>query len=380
VTRPLLILATLAGLLAPGPADADPIELEDPAGDDSGPGTYRYPGGPLLQPGALDLTAVALEADGEDVIVRATLRSRVRWARGVRIAEDQTADVFGVQVDVYVDRDRVYGSGRTEAIPGRRLAVSPADAWDVAIVLTPLPARLRSALGRDPELARVVIVPDQVRVRGRTIEARVRAYELGGFPQAGWAYGAATSSPTFSTSIEPWIDGDSASANTLYIREVTPQLGTCGRWQEAHDGTPCTFGGCDPCGGHPRVLDVLAPAQIDQAALLRAYDPAVGRLATLPMIQPDGTATRPETGPTTPEPPRSLPVADADGSLLTVVAPSGSSERFSEGLLVDALDEGGRKVGKAVVVRVTGDVVVLELVGRTAGEARAITVPTANGP
>src|SRR5699024_1696168 len=55
--------------IATGTAPGDVLfRVEDPAGDDHGPGTYRYPDDAAFIPGSFDLLSVEATDDGEDVL------------------------------------------------------------------------------------------------------------------------------------------------------------------------------------------------------------------------------------------------------------------------------------------------------------------------
>ena len=361
MTRPLLTLATL--LLLAGSARAEPIVLTDPPGDDHGPGTYRYPGGPLLVEGALDLVEVVLTEDGDTTVVEARFQRRIRVEKNVRLAEDETRTVFAQQVDIYIDQDGVPGSGSTATIPGRRLRLPAESAWERAIVLTPVPERVARAVDGVTTLG-VVLTPLDVRVSGNKLSARIPTAQLGGSPSRTWGYAVAVSSATFSSSVATLLDSDSAAALNVYTRDVTPAVGTCGSWRESFDGSPCTFGECAPCGGHPRVMDVLVPPGGSALPALNRYSES--EPAVLPVVYPAGrperTAAEPAETPQT-APGATLPVIDTDGDLLTARVTQLSAVKGVEpGRIVDILDGHGTPTGKAVVVKVLDGVLVLRTV------------------
>ncbi len=147
-------LALVPAACAHGPERAGPAwTLTDPAGDDHGDGDLTYPGRGEPSPGELDL--VALRA----FPVKGGTELEVELARSVRRPDGRTVSSTGeslselaslgfhtFNLDLYVDVDRTPGSGRTEALPGRKLSFDAAAAWDKAIVLTPRPADARSIL------------------------------------------------------------------------------------------------------------------------------------------------------------------------------------------------------------------------------------------
>ena len=52
---------------------------------------------------------------------------------GTLLTDIATLGFYTFNVDIYVDTDRVPGSGRTAMLPGRKAEVDPASAWEKAI-------------------------------------------------------------------------------------------------------------------------------------------------------------------------------------------------------------------------------------------------------
>lgn len=346
----------VALLLLPALAMADTIVLTDAEGDAHGPGTYVYPGPPLLPEGALDLDQVLLHDKGDTVEIEVRLHRRIRTV-DVRLSADDPRTVFAPQVDLYIDQGP---GGATACVPGRQVAFPAGFAWDRVVVLTSVPDKVATSLSGRPELG-AALVPYDVRVRGRTLVARVRTAELGGAPSPDWSYAVAVTSATFATSVAAAIDPTSAAARNAFTREVAPTVGSCANWAEAVDGSPCTFGGCAPCGGHPRVLDALDAPGLPSPQALADY--GGGRLAELPVVTPSG---RPRAEapiePQTP-PPGTLQVIDIDGDLITSPTPSADAGNpVAPGRIVDILDARSQPVGKAVVVKVLDGLLLLRTV------------------
>lgn len=348
-------------LLLPTLAAADTLVLTDAEGDAHGPGGYVYPGPPLLPEGALDLDEVILQDKGDTVEIEVRLHRRIRTALA-RLATDDQRTVFAPQIDIYIDQDHVAGSGATVCVPGRQVGFPAGFAWDRVIVLTAVPDKVTSSVDGRPELG-VALVPYDVRVRGRTLSARVRKTDLGGSPSTDWSFAVAVSSATFSTSVAAAIDPTSSAARNVFTREVTPTVGSCANWEEAVDGSPCTFGGCSPCAGHPRVLDALDAPDLPSPQALADYSAPEGRLATLPVYTPSGRALVAPTAPTTAGADDTLQVIDIDGDLITSPAPApGGANAVAPGRIVDILDARNQPVGKAVVVKVLDGLLVLRTI------------------
>ncbi len=67
-------------------------------------------------------------------------------AAGTTVADLARHGFYTLNLDVYVDRDRAEGSGRTDTLPGRNLVLAPGSAWEKALVLTPRPYEARDVL------------------------------------------------------------------------------------------------------------------------------------------------------------------------------------------------------------------------------------------
>lgn len=183
------------------------LDLADPEGDDVGDGSLIYPREPIAEPGDLDLRSLRVWAEGDHLRFEATFRNPVRDPAQVKSGLLGSEDLslfarrgfYAFNLDIYLDLDRVPGSGHTALLPGRRARVDPAHAWERAIVLTPraelMRRQLRDALAETPgapsgaALDRViddaVFFVRDVRVRGRTVTFSVPARFVDGKGLAG---------------------------------------------------------------------------------------------------------------------------------------------------------------------------------------------------
>lgn len=179
------------------------ISVEDPEGDDNGDGSLVYPRDNAFVRGDLDLRSLRVVPEGADLRVEATFRNAIRHPSTVispgmgseSLAVFSRNGFFSFNLDIYIDTDRIAGSGNTVTLPGRRATIAPAHAWEKAIVLTPRPELMKrefiNAL-RETSSANVadvvatvdksVFFPTQVRVQGRTVSFVVPASFLS--PQA----------------------------------------------------------------------------------------------------------------------------------------------------------------------------------------------------
>ena len=188
---PLAVLAQTTPLL----------DISDPEGDDVGDGTLVYPRDSAFAPGDLDLRSLRVFADGRDLRFEATFRNLIRSPASARPpglgSEDLSAfarrGFYAFNLDIYLDTDRVAGSGNTVTLPGRRASIDPAHAWEKAIVLTPRPELMKrqfadalqeatpavSAAEVEATIDRSVFFATDVRVRGRTVSFMVPGSFIG---------------------------------------------------------------------------------------------------------------------------------------------------------------------------------------------------------
>jgi hypothetical protein len=177
---------------------------------------------------------------------------------------------------VYIDRDP--SAGVTEAVPGRRVRFAPEHAWDVAVVLTPQPFVVRSAL-EDWAVGRErVLVPNNVTSLHRTVRARVDVGELGGAPDETWGYQVVVTGASWQANFDAYrrLVGSHAP-NALTMKVTTIPEATA-------------FGGGELHDFHPYAIDLLTKRGQDQGHILRGFDAEAQRYAAIPMIYVDEQA------------------------------------------------------------------------------------------
>jgi hypothetical protein len=312
----VVALSTLSGPAVPGAAAtaAAPVfSVHDPVGDDAGDGTLVYPSRGDLMPGDLDLVSFAARLEKSGTVFEAT------FARPIRVADRRPVDAAGVtldrlarfglytlNLDVYVDRDRVAGSGRTAMLPGRRAEVDSATAWERAICVTPRPHEARAALVRmrlkaardslertsprvdredvqrlelaiEAEIDSTILFPTRITVTGRTLRFFVPAAFLGGQAQDAWAYAVAVSGADLLQRVDLRLGvlGGPAIATGLMILPVAP-----GRPEDRFGG------GRENDALQPPLVDVLIAPQRSQADALKDYDRHTQRPARLRGVVP----------------------------------------------------------------------------------------------
>ena len=293
--------------------------LTDPRGDDHGDGKLIYPRRDDLHPGDLDLVSLEARAVADGTEFEA------RFARPIQPTARRTIDIGGgslddiakynfytFNLDIYIDTDRVPGSGSLATLPGRKADVDPANAWEKAICLTPRPSEARIALKRlltrfasrdrkargeridtaqtkeieiqiDRDTDSRVFFPTRIHVFGPTIRFFVPASFLGGIARPSWSYVVAISG----ADIEQEIDIGAAlkitkpDPDALMILPIEP-----GSWADRFGG------GRDDDPLQPPLVDIVVPPGRSQEAILKDEGPAANRPVRLPGVVPSEAPAR----------------------------------------------------------------------------------------
>jgi carbohydrate-binding DOMON domain-containing protein len=228
------------------------LDVTDPTGDDTGPGTYTYPTDAVFQPGNFDITNFQVAADDENIVFRFTMAGPVDnpWdgANGLSL---QT-------FDIYIDQDGD-GQGGVALLPGRNLASKRGQRLGLrhhhrGLGVEDLRPRRRGATEiAGPGDFEVITDPGQQKV---TI--RVPKSILGDTPEA-WRYAAMVMSQE-----------GFPSSGVLRVRDVGV---AAEQWR---------IGGA-PAGStnHTRVLDLVWPEAGQQEAWLSDFAPSTAAQGSL---------------------------------------------------------------------------------------------------
>ena len=219
------------------------IDVEDPAGDDHGPGTYAYPLDEVFVPGSYDLRRFQVGIDAEHLIfafeVGAPIANPWGSPRGLSV---QT-------FDVYVDTDpRAEAGGARLLLPGRNAALQGRRGWEYAVTVEGWDSAFYAAdrdgtvAERDPSFD-LVVFP----AKGRVVVRLDRELFAEGDP-AGWGYAAALMSQE-----------GFPSAGVRRVRDVEP---AAERWR---------IGGAPTAVNRTRILDAAWPWSGVQEELLSTY-------------------------------------------------------------------------------------------------------------
>jgi alpha-amylase/alpha-mannosidase (GH57 family) len=105
------------------------FEVDDPLGDDKGPGAYSYPTDAVFLPGSFDLTSFTSGVEGEDVVFTFEVGAPIRnpWGSAVGLS----VQTF----DVYIDADPGAGTGSRLLIDGRNAALEAGSGWEAALTV-----------------------------------------------------------------------------------------------------------------------------------------------------------------------------------------------------------------------------------------------------
>lgn len=320
---PLLALALAqVAALPPTRAHASPavlFTLDDPRGDDHGDGTLVYPLRDDLAPGDLDLLSLSARAEKDGTTFEATFARPIRRpgrepidAGGTALDRVARFGFYTFNLDLYVDTDRVAGSGARAMLPGRKAEVDSACAWERAICVTPRPYEALEALrdmrfkaakdSLESSAARVdaedlvalrrrtdagidstIFFPTRIRVVGSRIRVFVPSAFLGGPARASWCYVAAVSGADVGRRFDlgSTILGSSDFARGLMIVPIAP-----GQSHERFGG------GRENDDLMPPLVDVLIAPDTRQEDALRDYDRRAGRPVRLRGVVPAEAARR----------------------------------------------------------------------------------------
>jgi hypothetical protein len=243
-------------LVSPQALSAYDLTLNDPAGDDHGPGTYLYPVDPVFTAGSFDVTRFTVEELGNKLRFEIEIAGEIEdpWGSG---------GGFSIQsVDIYIDQDGIPGSGSVSALEGRNVDFAPASAWEYVVWCAPpfdgFTSHVIDSDG-DAYYSGVSVGVDEA--------ADVIAIDvpkaLVGSPTSTWRYTVLM-----------------LGQNGYEPGRVRPVLEQVGQW---------VFGGGDNGQFDSNVIDIVAEPGVDQEALLANYNPQSGVTPVL-INRVDGTA------------------------------------------------------------------------------------------
>jgi len=284
----VFLLALVFPVLTAGAAERQVATLDDPAGDDQGNGALVYPQREDFQPGDLDLLLLRIVRTDDAYRFEGTFRNPIRNPASVAsdvgpeaLSHFARRGFYAFNLDIYIDQDRVKGSGNTYTLPGRRVSIDESHAWEKAVLLTPRPELMRQQLidtvaesegARSPDdvakhIDRSILFPTEIRVRDRTVSFVVpAAFLAGGRPDTDWSITAFITGAK--TSIEADLDLFHSPGTALERLQLGVMQPKSGRPRD-------TFGYAGVTAPVP-VVDLLAPAPLKQQELLSGAAALVG--------------------------------------------------------------------------------------------------------
>jgi hypothetical protein len=208
VKSSLLFIALMLPMLSAWAGQRSLATISDPSGDDFGAGTLVYPQRADFQTGDLDLLQLKISRDEEGFWFEAMFKNPIRDPGAVinsvgaeSLANFARKGFYQFNLDVYVDTDRVRGSGNTFTLPGRQVQIDPAYAWEKAVILTPRPELMRQQLldalteqypdrtktETEASVDQAMFFPTRILVRGRSISFFVPTDFFAGSDGTDWA-------------------------------------------------------------------------------------------------------------------------------------------------------------------------------------------------
>jgi len=299
----VLLFASLAlgPALVPARAEAAKriFKVSDQTRDDHGDGSLIYPETADLEPGDLDIVSFsARRATGGtelEIVLARKIKKPIRQALdagGTQLTDLARHDFFTFNVDVYIDTDRVPGSGRVIMLPGRNAEIDPSSAWEKAVCLTPRPEIARSQLQRimlwqarkeyksergslrrdqADEMSNQIALdvtdhtyfPNRIRVIGPKIRFFVPDSFLGGPAQPDWSYVVAISGADITATMPvDAIDVGVVQLDFAGLMILPVEAG----------GSRHNFGSEQPDTEMlPNLVDILVPEGVSQEELLASY-------------------------------------------------------------------------------------------------------------
>ncbi len=229
------------------------LDVADPSGDDSGPGTFRYPTSPDFHAGAFDLTRFQVVQDGATTYLRARLRD----------LSPTFGNALGAQLlTVFVHHPGVAGS-TLPIFDSRHYSVAAADAWTRAIQVR----GFDETRVYDASRTQIGTANAQASALTGFVTVSVPTALLGGTPASGWTF----------TVVLHGQDGYGQDGARTFAD--TPQGYQFGRCASATDPDPR----CQVASGQlPKAMDVLVPTGTSQQVELDPTSPVVLRGVPIP--------------------------------------------------------------------------------------------------
>ena len=248
------------------------LMVQDPTGDDFGPGTYVYPEDVVFTESVFDASAFSVGYDAENLVLKFGFVGPIENPWG-------SPNGLSVQtLDVYIDTDPGAASGARLLLPGRNAALAEGSGWEYVVwaegwtpqVMQADPAT-GSAVAYSEASSAMKIIVDTAK---NEVVIRIPLQFFGESSPEDWAYAAVVLGQEGYPSEGVWR-----------VRDVAP---TSAQYQ---------FGGGLSDTNHTRIIDLILPedAAQDQMAWLSLYptsqdpvdDLAPDDFPQIPMLSPE---------------------------------------------------------------------------------------------
>ena len=246
------------------------IEIQDPEGDDHGPGNYTYPTDTVFEAQVFDIDTFQVSYNEKYVLFDFTFFGPITnpWGSG--------SDLSLQTMDIYIDMDPGVGSGARQLLPGRNVTLEEGFGWDIALwaegwypeILSPDPAS-GEPMNTNVEM-KVLVDPAT-----STVTLRVPRSVFGDSTPESWAFSAMVMSQDGYPSLGVWRIRDVNQSAEQW------RLGGAPASSSNHTRVVDMVWSADAEGSQEEMLGTFTPLDIGQSEL-SMQDYALIRMFSLP--------------------------------------------------------------------------------------------------
>ena len=255
-------------MVLPMVGQAEPfLVVEDPSGDDNGPGTYTYPLDAVFKAGAFDILKFTAAETDRELVFTFTMKAPIDnpWGSAIRLS----LQTF----DIYIDVDPGKATGSRMLLEGRNAALEKGNGWDYAIWAEGWNQKLLAAdaSGKLSELPGSSVKVTVDGPKGFMVITLPKNLVKSSTPAQSWGYAAAVLSQ----------EGYPAAG----VRRVRDVKETAEQWR---------IGGARGGANATRIMDLAWDGTPAQAKILSAFTPVTAE--ELGAAGPEAFAQVPLTG------------------------------------------------------------------------------------
>jgi carbohydrate-binding DOMON domain-containing protein len=223
------------------------LAVEDPAGDDNGPGTYTYPQDSAFKAGVFDIVGFTAAETDRELVFSFTMKSPIDnpWGSAIRLS----LQTF----DIYIDIDPGKSTGARALLEGRNAALEKSNGWDYAIWVEGWSQKLFmvDAAGKPSEVPGSPVKVTVDGPKGVVVITLPKNLVKAGTPAQTWGFAAMVMSQ----------DGYPAPG----VRRIRDVKATAEQWR---------IGGAPQGANATRILDLVWNGTPSQARILSRFAPA----------------------------------------------------------------------------------------------------------